>query len=401
MREVYILSTDWFVNKKTAGARRVMKIAKSLALGNVSVFLTSYSNISSGTMECVKVDENIYDLRTTDHSECASFHMLKFLRSVHSFISSRKGDTVIYLYPTTFVLRDFIYLCYFKFLKKYRFFCEINELRVTNLFFKSTSKGFFSKMRVRVKNAIDYFLFSLNERQVPFYDGIVVISTALEKYFIKYTKQIIRIPILCDASATEFKISPPFYDGSLFRICFAGYIHSQKEGFDIFLEALQMVNETKNTELFMYGVLFDEDRKELESLARKLGLENKIHYLGNLDPGALPREFLKYHLLILPRPLSPQIHYGFSTKLSEYLTSGIPVLVTDVSDNALFIRDNFNGFIIPPGSSVIMRDKLLEIIDNYNTIASQLASNAIETAKKELDYRNFTGAFIDFFYKTN
>lgn len=401
MREVYILSTDWFVNKKTAGARRVMKIAKSLALGNVTVFLTSYNNISSGTMVSVKVDENIYDLRTTDHRGKSSFHMMKFLRSVHNFISSRKGDTVIYLYPTTFILKDFVYLCYFKFLKKYRFFCEVNELRATNLYFKSASKGFFLKMRERVKNAIDYFLFSLNERQVQFYDGIVVISTALEKYFLKYTRKIIRVPILCDASGTELSVSPPSYDGSLFRICFAGYIHSQKEGFDILLEALGMVNLSKNAELFMYGVLLDEDRAGLETIALKMEVENKIHYLGNIDPEALPFEFMKYHLLILPRPLTSQTQYGFSTKLSEYLTSGIPVLVTDVSDNGLFIRDNFNGFIIPPGSSVIMRDKLLEIIDNYNTIASQLAANAIETAKKELDYRNFTGAFIDFFYKTN
>lgn len=401
MREVYILSTDWFVNKKTAGARRVMKIAKSLALGNVTVFLVSYSNISSGRFEFVKVGDNIYDLRTIDHTENISFHMIKFLHSVHSFISSRKGDAVIYLYPTTFVLKDFIYLLYFRLLKRYRFFCEINELRSTNIDLRSTAKGLVPRTRALIKNSIDFVFFKLNELQVPFYDGIVVISTNLEKYFSKYTKKIIRVPILCDVSEAGLPVSPPLYDGSLFRICFAGYIHTRKEGFDILLEALRMVNRTKNTELFMYGVLFEDDRLELESLALKLGVADKIHYLGNLDPENLPREFTKYHLLILPRPLSPQTHYGFSTKLSEYLTSGIPVLVTDVSDNALVIRDNFNGFIIPSGSSRKMGDKLLEIIDNYNINASRLAVNAMHTAKEELDFRNFTGAFIDFFYKTN
>jgi len=393
------LSTDYFVNKKTAGARRVMKIANALALGNVTVFLTSYCNIYSGKMECLKVGDNIYDLRTTEKCEKSTFHMVKFLRSVHGFISSREADTVIYLYPTTFIIRDFIYLIYFKLLKRYRFFCEINELRSTNLHFRSTSKGFLSEIRPRIRNAADFLLFKLNELQVPFYNGIVVISTNLEKYFSKYTRRIIRIPILCDTSS-GLHLSPPVYDGSIFKIGFAGYIHTRKEGFDILLEALRLINETKNAELFMYGVLFEDDRIELESLALKKGLSDKIHYLGNLDPENLIHEFAKYHLLVLPRPLSPQTHYGFSTKLSEYLTSGIPVLVTDVSDNALFIRDNYNGFIIPPGSPGIMKDKLLEIIDSYNIISHRLAVNAMETAKKELDFRNFTGAFIDFFYKT-
>ncbi len=401
MREVYIISTDYFVNKKTAGASRVMKIARSLALGNVTVFLTSFTNISSGTLECVKVGENIFDLRTPDRGESSSFHMIRFLRSVHCFITARKGDPVIYLYPTTFVFKDFIYLLYFRLLKRYRFFCEINELRSTNLYFRSESGGFFKRIRKRVKNLLDYSLFKLSELQVPFYSGIVVISTSLEKYFSKCTKSIIRVPILCDASATDLTASPPLYDGNLFRICFAGYVHSRKEGFDILLEALGMVCQKKNTDLFMYGVLAEDDRSELETIALKVGVENRIHYLGNIDPEDLSREFLKYHLLILPRPLSRQTHYGFSTKLSEYLTSGIPVMVTDVSDNALFIRDKVNGFIIPPGNSKIMRDKLLEIIDNYNISAPILAANAMETAKKELDFRNYTGAFIDFFYKTN
>jgi glycosyltransferase involved in cell wall biosynthesis len=378
-----------------------MKIAKSLALGNVTVFLASFSNIFSGTLECVKVDENIFDLRTTDHRGSNSFHMIKFLRSVNKFIKTRKGDKVIYLYPTTYIIKDFIYLFYFKFIKRYRFFCEINELRTAKLSIPAPHPGFAKTIRKKLKYIRDYFLFNLNERQVPFYDGIVVISTSLEKYFSGFSNNIIRVPILCDASVTIKKLSPPDYNGETFKLCFAGYIHCKKEGFDIFLEALSLANKKKNVELFMYGPLFEHDRKELFEISERLGIKDKVHYIGNIDPEKLPDEFLKYHLLILPRHLTLQTQYGFSTKLSEYLTSGVPALVTDVSDNSLFIRDNYNGFIIPPGSVNIMVEKLLEIIDNYNAVASRLAVNAIETAKKELDFRIFTGTFIDFFFKTN
>ena len=99
------------------------------------------------------------------------------------------------------------------------------------------------------------------------------------------------------------------------------------------------------------------------------------------------------------RPLNPQTRYGFSTKLSDYLISGVPVLVTDVSDNSIYIRDGINGYLIPPGSMSALEAKLMEIIDNYNQSSILIARNALETAARELDYRNYTDKLIDFLFK--
>ena len=87
--------------------------------------------------------------------------------------------------------------------------------------------------------------------------------------------------------------------------------------------------------------------RTLNNLKKKFLLDNRVYYVGNLDPDDLQDEFSKYHLLILSRPLNPQTRYGFSTKLSDYLISDVPVLVTDVSDNSIYIRDGINGYLIP------------------------------------------------------
>jgi glycosyltransferase involved in cell wall biosynthesis len=120
--------------------------------------------------------------------------------------------------------------------------------------------------------------------------------------------------------------------------------------------------------------------------------------MGNIDPSELPDEFRKYNLLILPRTLNKRTKFGFSTKLSEYLVSGIPILITDVSDNALYIKDGFNGYIVPPGSAQAMADKIQKIIREYNWQSPEVVKNAYNTVREYFDYRLYSKAYSDFFW---
>ena len=399
MEEVFIISTGDIVRSKTAGAQHVMNVAKSIAAGAVNVFLCSYSQINGNHLESHRLDSGVFYLRSLNESDYKFLHFINFLRSVNNYIKGRESDKVIYLYPTVFVMKDFIYLLYFKILKKYRFYCDINELRVTNAFPISSSERILAKLSSSLKSVYDYVAYKLSEFQAPFYDGIIVISTSLERYYVKYTRRILRIPILCDVSKIANERPALKFDNTVFRICFAGSINCRKEGFDILFEALYHVTKKREVELYMYGILLEKDKKELVRLTEKFKLDKKIFYKGNIEPDELLLEFTKYHLLIIPRPLIPQTKYGFSTKLSEYMISGVPVLITDVSDNSVYIKDNYNGFIIPPGSTSLMAEKLMDIIDKYNENASVVAGNAITTAREVFDYKLYSQDFINFLFK--
>lgn len=398
MREVFIISTGEILKAKTAGSRRMLKIAKSLAAGRITVYLCSFLEFKGNPADMSEVQPGIYTLESSNGAERRGSPLKQFIKTVNYYASRGDADKVIYLYPTTFVLKDFIYLLYFKYFKRYRFFCEINELRSAIAFSSPPPLNSGSSLKYFLKSVKDYIVFSLNEFQAILYDGIVVISTGLERYFSRYTNRIIRVPILCDEEEIALASEPPVFNEEIFKLCFAGYIKSEKEGFALLFEALSIVSIKKKVELYLYGILDEEDNVRLRHLSKKFGLTDNIFYLGNIEPEKLNHEFQKYHLLILPRPLNNRTKYGFSTKLSEYLVSGVPVLLTDVSDNALYIRDNYNGYIIPPGSATAMAEKLEYIIRYYNDQAKNIVDNAFTTVKEELDLKLFTDKFNDFFF---
>ncbi len=377
----------------------MLNVARSLSAANVNVYLCSLALIQNEDLDCCQLDSGIFFLRSKGEEVNRSPQISNFLHSVGRFMKTRDSDRVIYLYPTVFVIKDFFYFIFFKVLRRYRFYCDVNELRVTNASPITSSENTTTKILARLKSFSDHIIYRLSELQVPFYDGIVVISTNLERYFARYTGKIVRVPILCDTSKTgDMKPVSGLTDGA-FRICFAGSVNCRKEGFDILLEAMSRVIETRDVELYLYGMMLEKDRKELNRLMEKYRLDKKVHSMGNIEPDELQTVFPKYNLLIIPRPLIPQTNYGFSTKLSEYLISGVPVLVTDVSDNSVYIKDNYNGYIISPGSSVLMAEKIIEIIERYNDHAPLIVKNALATAREVFDYKLYSQKFVNFFFR--
>lgn len=398
-KEVFIITSGQLINAKTAGAGRMLNIARSISNGGIKVSILSYADFLVSSGEVKVLMEGISAFNSGCHEISARRNNLRnFLQVSLRYMKSNTTEGVVYLYPTTFIFKDFIYLCYFKYLNGFRFFSDINELRSSIAFSSKPPDGSIAKFIYYFKSVWEYFIYSVNELQVGLYDGITVISVSLEKYFKRLARKSVRIPILCNTDNLPALSTVRPYNGDVFRICFAGYIHIEKEGFHILIESLRNVNRNRNVELYLYGQIGDEDRIRLKELTEHFGFTDHVFYKGNLSPELLQNEFSKYHLLVLPRTLNRRTKYGLSTKLADYLVSGTPVLVTDVSDNALIIKDNHNGFIVEPGSPEKMTDKILEIIDRYGSNAGNLVANAQRTAREMLDYKLYTRKFIDFFF---
>jgi glycosyltransferase involved in cell wall biosynthesis len=308
---------------------------------------------------------------------------------------------VIYLYPAGRVIFEWIYLIYFKFIKRNRLFCDINELRVTTFYNYASPERFFPRLYNYIKFPVKYLKFKSSEFQALFYDGVIVISTNLEKYFSKYTKKLIRIPILCDFPESDTATTSIPYNNDVFRICFAGTLSNKKEGFDPLLKTIGILNRDRNVELHLYGYFPEFEESLLRKTAHSYNINDKVFYHGFLEPSEVNREFPKYHLLILPRPLNKQTKYGFSTKLAEYFISGVPTLSTDVSDNGIYIKDGFNGYLITPGSFPEMVSKINYIIDNYNESSNEIIGNAFRTARDNFDYRLYTDELVNFLFGRN
>ena len=162
----------------------------------------------------------------------------------------------------------------------------------------------------------------------------------------------------------------------------------KKENLLLFIDALGKVNlKFPDFQLSFYGQVSNENKKLLIKRAEQYNISEKIIFNEAVAQQDLIPVYQQHHLLVLPRGYNLQNHYGFSTKLTEYLESGVPCLVTNVSDNGLFIKDGVNGFIVEPDDPDAMAEKLVQIISSYNKIAASISKNAQNTVKHELNYQ--------------
>ena len=79
-----------------------------------------------------------------------------------------------------------------------------------------------------------------------------------------------------------------------------------------------------------------------------LGIKDRVVFKGLIPHDDMPQLLTDAVMLALSRPNNKQAKYGFPTKLGEYLLTGNPVVVTNVGDIPLFIKDRENGMVAEP-----------------------------------------------------
>ncbi|MGO3181910.1 MAG: glycosyltransferase [Aequorivita sp.] len=366
-------------NASSAGAARVRMYQKMFDFNNTTYQLFSiedYLNQSkSRFVKLLHVNKYIryfsYPIRT-----------LLYVLSLKQFIKPNDKVT-FYLYPSTKPLLDYYFVYYLKLFKRQKIFCEINEVRRYGASIKEKS--------------LEYYNYLFHERLSKKYDGLVCISTNIEAYYRKYNQNTIRVPIICDTDI-DFIPNISFKKEEVFQIGFTGSVNIEKENLDIFFSALKKI-KAKNYrfQLNLYGTV--SNPLALNKLIKKYGLESHIVSHGFLKQSKIQNILTYQNLLILPRRENNQNKYGFSTKLSEYITSGVPILLTDVSDNMLYFTDQFDCLLAVAESDNSFVNKIEYLINNYEIIGEKMAYHAFETAKRNFDYKVHAEKFMIFLTK--
>lgn len=406
-KSIIILCTSDLYFGNSAGASRMKNFAKALAKENSIYFLSSDRVNSYSKEKIIEIEKNIFveakgnRLKNNYLTKLFyPFYQLLFVIKTYSFSKKLNSKIVFYLYPSTKTLLDFIVAFYLIKMKNQKVFYEANEIRKFTPYLQN-KESFFKSPTKYILRKTKHFKYVISEKLTTYYNGLLCISTNIESYLKKYNPRTLIIPILTNINNMVSE-SPKFYnDKESFIICFGGMINVKKENLEFFFAALGQLNEKYSKfEFHMYGPISSYDKNQIfNRLVKLYSLENKVHYMGARDQKELSIVYSKYHLLVIPRGFNLQNHYGFSTKLSEYLLSRVPVLVTNVSDNSLYIKDNFNGFIVEPDNSEIMADKLFEIINNYNKMVNPIIKNAENTIKEKFHYEVYSDKINDFLWQ--
>ena len=123
----------------------------------------------------------------------------------------------------------------------------------------------------------------------------------------------------------------------------------------------------------------------LKDLVTRLDIEERVFFLGQLSRNEVPVYLTNAKILTLARPTSMVAEAGFPSKHTEYLATGLPVVVTDVGEISLYLRDKENVFLSEPNSIEAFATKLEFVLCHYN-FARKVALKGQELTNTVFNY---------------
>jgi glycosyltransferase involved in cell wall biosynthesis len=134
------------------------------------------------------------------------------------------------------------------------------------------------------------------------------------------------------------------------------------KGVHFLIEAASMIcKKRSNVEFVIVGGNNTEEfgyrREDMESLAKKLHLEQNIHFLGK-------RSDIPELVSIFDVAVVASLSEGFSNTVLEYMASSKPVVATAVGGNGEAVVHGKTGLLVPPGDSPALAEAICTILDN-------------------------------------
>ncbi|MBI4488810.1 MAG: glycosyltransferase [Deltaproteobacteria bacterium] len=129
---------------------------------------------------------------------------------------------------------------------------------------------------------------------------------------------------------------------------------SWKKGQENLLEAAALViGQVPEARFFLVGD--GPLRAELQSQARRLGIEDKVHFAGWVEDSAWVLS--QMDVFVLPSHME-----GMSNSLLEAMAAGKPVVATNVGGNPEVVVDERTGFLVPPKNPRALASAILRIL---------------------------------------
>ena len=140
-----------------------------------------------------------------------------------------------------------------------------------------------------------------------------------------------------------------------------------KKGHRVLLEAASLLSkEVPNLKVLLVGD--GKERKNLSQLASKLGISDKVLFLG-------ARKDIPELMKIMDVFTLPSFQEGFPRTLVEAMYMGLPVIASNISGIQEVISDGKNGFIVPPGDPKMIAEKALVFRKNRD-LCYNMGTNA-------------------------
>jgi L-malate glycosyltransferase len=143
-------------------------------------------------------------------------------------------------------------------------------------------------------------------------------------------------------------------DGQNHFVTIVANMRHEVKDYPLFLRAARRVREAVPNAAFLLAGE-GELMPSLRAMARDLGLENSVHFLGRCDKLA---DLLSISDVCV---LSSRAE-GFSNSILEYMAAGRPVVATDVGGAREAIIEGVTGYLVPPREEQLLAERIIDLL---------------------------------------
>lgn len=237
-----------------------------------------------------------------------------------------------------------------------------------------------------------------------YYDAVFVISNSLQDFVTKEShvnqNRVFILPMNVDTSRFDkYEPLPDYLKDELpdNYIGYCGSVNGAKEGI------FTMLRVFKDISILFPDISFciagRGDPKDIDNLEReiaKLDLTSKVVLLKRVSSEYIPAFLRGAKILVMFRTSNIMTQYGFPTKLGEYLMSGRPIVLSDVSDLGNYMKDRYNSYLSDPFPAAF-KEKLIEALVNYEqSISIGIMGKAL--AEEEFGHKIVSKKLRDYIY---
>lgn len=131
------------------------------------------------------------------------------------------------------------------------------------------------------------------------------------------------------------------------------------KGVNILIQAIKKINARDDFKLIIVG---EGDLKQsYQSLVESLGLQRKVVFTGFVTDDLLPRFYSVANMLVLP---STDKSEAFGTVSLEAMSSGIPVIASDLPGVRSVVEKKKTGLLVKPGNVNNLADMIEFLLKN-------------------------------------
>jgi glycosyltransferase involved in cell wall biosynthesis len=179
-----------------------------------------------------------------------------------------------------------------------------------------------------------------------------------------------------------FDASARTLGGKTFRILFLGQVCMRK-GLHYLLEAVKQA-ALPEVRLILAGPVDPAFRSVLD---RYRGLYEEV---GPIPHSQVPQRYLDADLFVMP-----SLADSFGLVVSEAMSTGLPVIVSENTGMADLITDGHDGFVVPIRNSAALAQKITFLYE-HRDVCSTMGAAAMATARA-LDWNHYQDVCADFY----